>query len=229
MNPIPIMRVTYPDITISQWKARQLRGFFSQTDRDDPVLHQHVAGGGVAYRYPLVQYKVIRQHPMIVAAGEGIRHIHPHVMAHDTLLLDGETYPCGQRRIELGAEELQVCARPIRYRFLSPWFGLNQANFARYTALARQEDRTELLSRILAGNILSMAKGLGITVEGRLAVTPRLRERRDRFKGETILSFYGEFEVNARLPDYLALGKSVSRGYGTYVRLPEGKTPPPYN
>ena len=222
MTQIPIMRVSYPDITIAQWKGRQVRGFFSNTDRGDSVLHQHLEGGAVVYRYPLVQYKVIRCHPTIVAAGEGIRHIYPHVMEHDTLLLDGVSYPCGRRQIELGQESLGESAIALRYRFLSPWFALNQANFARYRKLTQPEERQQLLAGILVGNILSMAKGFGVTVEHRLIAVPRLQERRDRFKGETILSFYGDFEVNFQLPELLALGKSVSRGYGTYVRLRGG-------
>lgn len=222
MKTIPIMRVTYPDITIPQRKGSQLRGFFSQLARTDPVLHQHLEGGGVSYRYPLVQYKVLRHHPVIVAAGDGIRHIYPHVMAQETLFLDGMYYPCGNRRIELGEELLGGSAVPLRYRFLSPWFGLNQENFARYLALEEPQARQQLLARILVGNILSMAKGFGVTVEDRLTATPYLSERRDRFKGERILSFYGQFEVNFQLPNLLALGKSVSRGYGTYTRLEEG-------
>lgn len=219
MKTIPIMRVTYPDITIPQWKGSKLRGFFSQLDRADPVLHQHLEGGGVSYRYPLVQYKVLRRHPVIVAAGDGIRHIYPHIMAQDSLCLDGVRYPCGNRRIELGEEPLGGSAVPLRYRFLSPWFGLNQENFARYLALEEPQARQQLLARILVGNLLALAKGFGVTVEDRLTVTPDLSERRDRFKGESILSFYGQFEVNFQLPDLLALGKSVSRGYGTYTRL----------
>ena len=223
MTNIPIMRVSYPDITIAQWKARQLRGFFSNTDRTDPMLHHHLAGGAVAYRYPLIQYKVIRRHPMIIAAGDGIRHIYPHIMENDTLFLDGVSYPCGNRHIELGQEPLGASAVPLRYRFLSPWFALNQANFARYRGMTQPEQRQQLLARILVGNILSMAKGFGVTVEHQLTAVPRLQERRDQFKGETILSFYGEFEVNFQLPELLALGKSVSRGYGTYIRLRKGE------
>lgn len=219
MISIQIMRIRYPDIHIPQWKGSKLRGFFSNMDRDDPLLHQHLTAGKVAYQYPLIQYKVIRQHPMVVAAGDGIRHIYPHVLQNDFLYLDGFRYPCGRREIELGEEWLGESRGTLHYRFLSPWFGLNQENFTRYMDLNTPDAKNQLLSKILIGNILSMAKRFGITVGKRLIVLPHLLERRDRFKGETILSFYGGFEVNFRLPNYLALGKSVSRGYGTYIQI----------
>ena len=122
MISIQIMRIRYPDIHIPQWKGSKLRGFFSNMDRDDPLLHQHLTAGKVAYQYPLIQYKVIRQHPMVVAAGDGIRHIYPHVLQNDFLYLDGFRYPCGRREIELGEEWLGESRGTLHYRFLSPWF-----------------------------------------------------------------------------------------------------------
>jgi len=38
------------------------------------------------------------------------------------------------------------------------------------------------------------------------------------FKNQEMLTFQGKFVTNAVLPDYVGLGKSVSRGFGTIVR-----------
>lgn len=214
MKTIQIMRVKYPDIQIAQWQGRQVRGFFAGLDWDDPMLHHHLRNGATAYGYPLVQYKVLNGHPAVVAANEGINHIYPLVMQNNTLSLNHRTYPCGRRKIELGEEQIGACNEYLTYRFLSPWFGLNQANFEHYTEL-EEEEREELLSKILIGNILSLSKSFGVTVENRLQVSANLIPRRTQFKGEVILSFTGTFSVNYRLPDLLGIGKSVSRGYGT--------------
>jgi len=36
-----------------------------------------------------------------------------------------------------------------------------------------------------------------------------------------MLGFLGEFEVNFDIPDYLGIGKSVSRGFGTVKKIKE--------
>ena len=68
---IRIMRVTYPEIQVPQWQGRKLRGFFASGGEADSLLHNHAAGGGEIYRYPLVQYKVFRKSPVILAMEAG--------------------------------------------------------------------------------------------------------------------------------------------------------------
>ena len=38
-------------------------------------------------------------------------------------------------------------------------------------------------------------------------------------KGTPMLGFLGTFSVNFEIPDYWAIGKSVSRGFGTIKRV----------
>ena len=42
-----------------------------------------------------------------------------------------------------------------------------------------------------------------------------------RLKGVRMVGFKGTFAVNFELPDYIGLGKSVSRGFGTIKRVGE--------
>lgn len=39
-----------------------------------------------------------------------------------------------------------------------------------------------------------------------------------QFKNEKMLGVYGQFTSNALVPDYIGLGKSVSRGFGTIIK-----------
>lgn len=213
-----MMRVTYPDIQVPQWQGRKLRGFFASGAEPGSLLHNHGSSGGVElYRYPLVQYKIIGRTPTVLAIEEGIREVHPLVMEHQELLLGQHRYPCGRVNIDLSTAPIGDAAKPKTYRFCSPWFGLNQANYRIYRQADTQE-RQAVLSRILAGNLLSLAKGMGLRVEGRLEVRPKLREYPVRFKNEIIVGFMGTFSANFLIPDYIGIGKSVSRGFGSVVQ-----------
>lgn len=214
MKTIKIMRAAWPDVRAPQWAGRRLRGFFASGREEESLLHNHGGGGRDVYRYPLVQYKIIRGTPTVVALEGGIEQIAPLAATQRELLLGDRRYPCG--RIELQHEEAQTGALPElrRYRFCTPWFGLNQANYRRYMS-ADAVGREALLRRVLVGNLLSLSKGLGITVEERLEPGMLLlAETQMRFKDETVLGFMGEFSVNYAIPALVGLGKSVSRGFG---------------
>lgn len=215
-----VMRVTYPDIQVPQWQGRKLRGFFASGMEPGSLLHNHGESGSELYRYPLVQYKIVGRTPTVLAIEEGIRAIHPLVMDQQELLLGDCRYPCGHVNIDLSTELIGDTAKLQSYRFRSPWFGLNQKNYRQYE---ETENKQELLEGILVGNLLSMAKGLGVIVEGHLTVQARLQERRIRFKEELMLGFAGEFSANFLVPDLFGIGKSVSRGFGS-VQKQKDKT-----
>lgn len=67
----------------------------------------------------------------------------------------------------------------------------------------------------MIGNIISMSKGLGYTVSKKLICWINIEGKRVKLKGITHVGFVGKFKVNFKIPDYLGLGKSVSRGFGT--------------
>jgi hypothetical protein len=61
-----------------------------------------------------------------------------------------------------------------------------------------------------------MAKYLGCHLEPdqRIQSDLSFRQLKTTLKGKSMLGFEGVFKTNFHLPDYSALGKSVSRGYG---------------
>ena len=65
-----------------------------------------------------------------------------------------------------------------------------------------------------------MSKGIGYTVSEPIkAEIGRLREVKTSLKGTPMLGFLGTFSVNFNIPDYWGIGKSVSRGFGTVVKV----------
>jgi hypothetical protein len=48
-----------------------------------------------------------------------------------------------------------------------------------------------------------------------ISCEPKVRFRRDRIDDENIMVFVGKFRTNLGIPDFLGIGQSVSRGFGT--------------
>lgn len=217
---ISILRVSYPEIHVPQWEGRRLRGFFASGQEAGSPLHNHDRQSRDLYRYPLVQYKVVDGVPVILAIENGIPALQQVILNCRELTLGGQVYPCGGLRMELEDCVLGDTRERCRYKFRSPWFGLNQRNYRQYEQ-SSAEDQKSLLERVLAGNLLSLSKEFGVYVEQRLEPECALRSSSFRFKNETVLGFEGEFSVNFLLPDLLGLGKSVSKGFGTVSALPK--------
>lgn len=71
MKTISIMRAAWPDVRVPQWAGRRLRGFFASGREEESLLHNHGGGGRDVYRYPRVQYKIVRGTPTVVALEGG--------------------------------------------------------------------------------------------------------------------------------------------------------------
>lgn len=207
------MVVTYKKIQLPPGQGAKLRGFFAGQDPADETLHQHTTDG-VLYRYPRVQYKILRKNPVVVAFEEGIGAVYPKVMECDRLTIGGRDYDASDMEIKLCEKTAGDSREALQYRFLTPWLCLNQQNYQLYETL-EAEGRAALLEKILIGNILSFAKGFGLTVENELRVTLDVQECRTRLKDTWMRAFSGTFTVNYRLPSFCGIGKSVSRGFGT--------------
>jgi hypothetical protein len=63
------------------------------------------------------------------------------------------------------------------------WLALNPANYERYKGIRVWREKKEFLNGILAGNILSMCKGLDYVVDRKLYVHSRLDDEKVEFKG----------------------------------------------
>ena len=107
------------------------------------------------------------------------------------------------------------------YELQSPWLGLNQKNFGVYEKASNETERKDLLRRTLTGNILSMSKSLGCRLEPDQTIKTNLtvKPRSVQLKGKSMLGFQGVIKTNFMIPDYLGLGKSVSRGFGVVRRI----------
>jgi hypothetical protein len=214
IKKIRVMTTIYTNISLSAKEAKKVRGFFADLDQLDSNLHNHMVDGKEIYRYPLIQYKVLGGNPVIIAAEEGIRSIHPHIMEQKALRIGDKTYTdmtVDMRLLELPLGDSKSMKS---YRFLTPWLALNQRNYEEYHS-ADEEKKKQILSKVLVGNILSICKGFGVTIEQRLQVEHQLTPVTVDYKGKKMVAFVGKFQVNCCIPELFGIGKGTARGFGT--------------
>ena len=95
VNPkfIKVCRIRFPEIKLKTRDAHKLRGFFGEIFKEhSPLLHNHYNNGSFRYRYPLVQYKVIKEVPMLVGLEEGANLLTELFLKIKELVLDGTLY-----------------------------------------------------------------------------------------------------------------------------------------
>jgi len=198
-----------------------LRGFIASLFPDNPLLHHHLNNStdpkGFVYTYPKVQYKIIDGAPMILGIGEA-REVVKTISSIDYLNLKGKKYSVVNKKLIEQDTDFGISEDIRSYKFLTPWLALDKESFSRYKIRDKREKKKQLES-ILVGNIISMAKGLEYVITDKITASVNLKEVPTRLKGVPMLGFLGTFSVNFEIPDYWGLGKSVSRGFGTILKV----------
>ena len=93
-------------------------------------------------------------------------------------------------------------------------------NFKRYNNEGNDE-KNQILTRVMTGNILSMSKYLDcwLSKDQKIKIDIKLKEIKVNLKGKSMAGFNGIFKTNFLIPAYLGIGKSVSRGFGAVRRV----------
>jgi hypothetical protein len=215
--------IRFPEISLLTRDAHKLRGYFgSLFEKHSPLLHNHFADGSLVFKYPLVQYKVLKNIPILVGLNEGAELLTSLFLQIKELKIEDKIYTVNYKNIENKKVEVGVRDDLFAYEFETLWMGLNQKNHFAYNILRKENDYesiNDLFKSILKGNILSFFKSINYTETERINVLPELLNKTTKFKGIDMIAFEGHFTANVLLPEYIGLGKSVSRGFGTIVKI----------
>lgn len=206
------------DTRLSVSELPLFRGAVINSLEDDCSLyHNHGAGDGVLYRYPLIQYKRINQRGAILGIEQGTE------VLGGALSKSGSTFKIGERVVEFDITDIsarqyliQVWDEQFEYQ-IRKWLPFNAENYRAYSAADGLSDRIHLLESILTGNLLSFAKGVGETISSTIVCTITMLESPVlyTYKEVRMMGFDAVFKTNISLPDYIGLGKGVSLGFGT--------------
>jgi hypothetical protein len=203
-----------------QTLAARWRGAVASRFPDQVAFHGH-DGDRPVMRYPEVHYRWTDGTPALFAFGDAARLAMTHPWPGVTLRLgDAE-----RRVMQVDWTSLAVTRafskRLVRYEFCAPWIALNQQNYERYRTLAPIARRAEL-DRILVGNLLTMSQAFGGYFDAGETVYAAFEPERNVpcvVKDVPLAGFEGTFVTNLDLPNALALGRSVSHGFGWFRRL----------
>lgn len=199
--------------------------------REPDVFHNHQINGKTINRYPLIQYKVIDGKAGFFCVDKGVDEIH-HFFTQKNW-----TLKIADRKVDLAIDKLdlnnivfQVWNKPFHYR-LHKWLALNAENHRKFDTLTSDAEKKDFLTAILKGNILSMAKGIGWTVDKQVEVTQLEVEnaRKYKFKNVPLIGFEIKFQCNVYLPSYIGIGKGASHGFGMVKQYRPEKNKPLVN
>lgn len=216
MNPTRITTALFKN-QISDDEIPFFRGAMIRLSGDDTLFHNH-NGDGFNYIYPLVQYKRIKGCGAVIGINQGSELL-------SCLLEKG-----GEFLLQIGNQEKEMkiamlysdtvtitCEASSEYTYsIGRWLPLNSENYRVYQQKESLVERICMLEKILVGNILSFAKGVGIYFEHPVVCHFLQLESTGliRYKDVELMSFSGKFRCNVRLPEGIGLGKLASMNHG---------------
>lgn len=204
----------YLNLDNKRISSTELRGYLGYLFANEPEFHHHSAS---SYHYPLVQYKIANSKLVVLGLGRYSSIVFEKLSQIENLIVSNGKVRVNDIELETISHELT----PIQtnYEFMTPWLALNSKNYKNYLTLDKNQ-RKKLLARILIANTLSMLKGLGIVYKEKIVVNI------EKYKTKTTTAHENKFAgiickwvSNISLPNYIGLGKSVSKGFGVISRL----------
>jgi hypothetical protein len=223
MEGIPVLRIVFEHPV----KAHQLKAFRGAIiqhvglELENHRFHNHQSDDTYIYQYPLIQYKRVRGRPAILFLGPAVDEVSKlFKQGSRKLYLNGEPY-----RLSTAQTDSWLWEPAIGSGFftcvLKHWLPFNDKSFQRYKTLQDPAEQDKMLSDILRGNQLSLAKGLGFWIDATIkteiiAASPR---RPVDVKGTLRQCYDVRFRTNFRLQQWVGLGRHASLGHGTLVRV----------
>lgn len=218
---LKILTITFEGNRLEKRDIPKVRGYIASKFPEYLEFHNHIGDNKFKYGYPVIQYKTFNGVPGVMAINEASKTLIQAFYEIDRIDLKETVMDIVEKGYIVKKCEFGTSDYMISYRFLSPWMALNQKNYNEYQK-ADEHGRIDILKKILTGNLISMSKYFGYTVDKQIHVLVKLKPGIVNYKNNSMTAFLGEFMTNFHIPDYLGIGKSVSRGFGTVIRIKEG-------
>ncbi len=219
-NIINIIIIHYNDI-ITNEEIPLFRGAIIHSLEKKLLLFHNHEDNGFRYSYPLIQYKRIHGKAAIVCLKQGTEDIGELFTSNINFLT------IGNRSINPSIEKIlprrvriHIWDQLFSYR-INRWIPFNSRNYHEYCKISDDSEKKQFLSKILTGNILSMAKGLGVRFEKEIKceIVTFTNDTISKVKDVAMQCFNVEFKCNVSIPDYVGLGKHASINYGIVTRI----------
>jgi hypothetical protein len=219
MDKIKTLIIQFSNI-LERYEIPLFRGAVIASLDDKNILFHNHLGNKFRYLYPLIQYKRIHKKAAIICVSDGTEAIGEFFSSCNF------KFKIGERDVEMEIEDIKANQTLIQcwndtfeYR-VRDWLALNSSNYELYNSATGLVEKTQILERVLTGNILSFLKGVGIHLSEKLQcdISSVAEPRIVISKGVKLMGFDIEFKSNISLPDFIGLGKNASIGYGILTR-----------
>lgn len=221
MSNIHIVKTVFEEY-IEPRDLSRFRGVMIRLSGDSELFHNHQGATGYHYSYPKIQYKLIDGRAAVVGINEGA----------EALLQMFSGCRCiacwlGYREamlhvayVEESNCEITLTKEFHKYR-ITDWLPLNSRNYEQFSQADGMINQLVLLEKILTGNILSAAKGLGVYFDSRVVcrIDSLDYDGPTTYKGVDLMNFTASFRTNVVLPQWIGLGKSSSLNHGTITYI----------
>ncbi len=211
---LPVFTLTLKPANPLQFSLEEFRAFLAEKLAAYTRLCKDSAGTCI-YRYPAVQCKQIKSMLMVIGISQGAALLREISESGKELGTGKDTCMIIGQDPEVRNEAFGISDKIHTYEFLTPWLALNQQNAKKFYDLKGKPERDAFMQKILAGNLTTLAKSLDYGFPSPLTCESRVRFKRERIHHENIMVFLGTFRTNLQIPDFLGIGQSVSRGFGT--------------
>lgn len=202
--------------------ANSARQFFSD-QYHHPFFHHHTPNGKSIARGAKIQFKLINQELYLLGVGEeGVAFMQSFQWPQEIKIRFGNTMHTVLMTYEsLKTDLAKFSLTPsLIYRTISPYLPLNQQAYSRFRKISDAERRLFIENRLKL-HILSAAKWCGVWVKHQITTSLIAMRLCHPIKVKKSLTFAGMnvmFETNTEIPNFMGIGRFVSRGYGTVVK-----------
>jgi hypothetical protein len=203
---------------ISNFLSQEYNRYFPKKQVPNCADDSGNGGNPQVYFYPRLQYKVVRGSPMIAAVNEGCALLWKLYEQLDQVSETQSEWQITEKRLIDKKALFGMTQKFIKYRFLTPWLALPEESFKKYLIM-ETSDREKMLVKILEGHIRSISNSLGYDINDEIKI--RINPKPDYIfqRDIHVAGLFGSFIVNFEIPNFLGLGKSVSRGFGTIKQV----------
>lgn len=219
---LDIFTITLDPATMSGSTVQEMNRFFSAA-LSEYIKERKTEGkpdqSPFLTRYPAVIAREIKGRIRVTGINEGAQYLTVSAGEDREFFPGHETWRISRDYKEPGTQyTFGPSDTMIDYEFVTPWAGLTQENYRKFYTLKGKTERDEFVAKILAGSVRSLARALDAGETGSLACTTNLHFQKTKIDGENTIVFTGKFRMDFCIPDFLALGKFVGRGYGAVTK-----------
>lgn len=175
--------------------------------------------------YPRIHFTIPEDKPVIAGMKEAMETTDLFVQNLNTLQVEKQQWSVESVETVHDQTVFDKTNAFFTYRFLTPWMGFNRQNLVRYKYLYKTE-RMVFMNKMLSQNIVFLMEEFDNHPRFKISCRIRIKGLNPTIRPEIGMGYFtGEFQSNVCLPNYLATGCAISRGFGTIFRIDKTRNP----